>query len=229
MVFPLNIVGQLAMENRDLSAGVVEEGSREQMVRVIGEFKSIEEIENVFLPLPTGGRIRLAEIAKVEDTLKDDREFVYMNGQPSVQVAIQKQTDANTVKVSSAVEQVLADFKKEMPAGMTLTIGFDQAEYINLALDQVKDNAYLGAGLAILILFLFLHNFWSIMSTTCFLPVPVSFFPVLPHLKQLKDRYRHSVPKLQDLSLCHTDSFSLIPFHIPYSHNNRYPASGAPL
>lgn len=167
------IVGQLAMENRDLSAGVVEEGSREQMVRVIGEFKSIEEIENVFLPLPTGGRIRLAEIAKVEDTLKDDREFVYMNGQPSVQVAIQKQTDANTVKVSSAVKQVLADFKKEMPAGMTLTIGFDQAEYINLALDQVKDNAYLGAGLAILILFLFLHNFRSTLIIGVAIPIAI--------------------------------------------------------
>ena len=56
---------------------------------------------------------------------------------------------------------------------MTLTIGFDQAEYINLALDQVKDNAYLGAGLAILILFLFLHNFRSTLIIGVAIPIAI--------------------------------------------------------
>ncbi|MDD4665506.1 MAG: efflux RND transporter permease subunit, partial [Clostridia bacterium] len=61
------IIGQLRMENRDTSVGAIEEGLKEQMVRVVGEFSSVQEIEDLQIPLASGGYVRLAEIARVED------------------------------------------------------------------------------------------------------------------------------------------------------------------
>ena len=161
------------MENRDVSAGAIEEGLKEQIVRVVGAFESVQEIEDLQIPLSSGGYVRLAEIARVEDTFKDKKEFVYMDGEPSVQIAVQKQTDANTVKVSEAVRVAIADLEKDLPQKSTINIGFDQAEYINLALDQVKENAYIGAGLAVLILFLFLRNLRSTLIIGLAIPIAI--------------------------------------------------------
>ncbi|MDD2433549.1 MAG: efflux RND transporter permease subunit, partial [Clostridia bacterium] len=167
------IIAQLRMENRDVSAGAIEEGLKEQIVRVVGAFESVQEIEDLQIPLSSGGYVRRAEIARVEDTFTDKKEFVYMDGEPSVQIAVQKQTDANTVKVSEAVRVAIADLEKDLPQKSTINIGFDQAEYINLALDQVKENAYIGAGLAVLILFLFLRNLRSTLIIGLAIPIAI--------------------------------------------------------
>jgi HAE1 family hydrophobic/amphiphilic exporter-1 len=167
------VIGQLRMENRDASVGTIEEGLKEQMVRVVGEFSSVQEIEDLQIPLTSGGYVRLAEIARVEDTFKDTKQFVYMDGVPSVQIAIQKQTDANTVKVSEAIKTEIAELEKELPQKLKVNVGFDQAEYIRLALDQVKENALIGAALAILILFLFLRNIRSTVVIGAAIPIAI--------------------------------------------------------
>lgn len=168
-----SIVSYLRMENRNMSAGTVEEGLKEHMVRVTGEFSSIQEIEDLQMPLASGGYIRLSEIAQVEDTYKDKTQFVYMNGAPCVQITIQRQTDANTVKVSDAINKELVEIKKLLPPEAEFKIGFDQASFIRLAIDQVKSNTLVGALLAILILFLFLRNIRSTLIIGTAIPISI--------------------------------------------------------
>ncbi|HPZ71869.1 MAG TPA: efflux RND transporter permease subunit, partial [Peptococcaceae bacterium] len=168
-----NIVSSLRMENRDTSAGTIEEGLKEQMLRVVGEFSSVQDIEDMQIPLTTGGYVRLAELARVEDTVKDNNQFVYMNGEPCIQVAIQKQTDANTVRVSEGVKEALAKLQQDLPQNLKVNVAMDQADYIRLSLDQVKSNALSGAALAILILFLFLRNIRSTLIIGTAIPISI--------------------------------------------------------
>lgn len=167
------IISQLRLENRDSSVGVIEEGLKEQVLRVVGEFESVQDIENVQIPLVTGGYVRLAEIALVEDTLKDNNQFVYMNGEPCLQISLQKQTDANTVQVSQDVNAELATMQKELPQNIQVNVAMDQAEYIQLSIDNVKGNAVSGAILAIIILFLFLRNFRSTLIIAIAIPISI--------------------------------------------------------
>jgi len=168
-----SIVSYLRAENRNTSAGTVEEGLREHVVRITGEFKDVQEIENLQIPLPSGGYIRLGELAGVEDTLKEKRQYVYMDGMPSVQISIQKQTDANTVKVSDAVNKELENIKTILPKECSLKVGFDQAEYIRLSLNSVIRNALIGAALAVLVLLLFLRNVRSTLIIGTAIPISV--------------------------------------------------------
>jgi len=167
------IVNYLRLENRNTSAGTVEEGLKEHTVRVVGEFKSIQEIENLQIALPTGGFIRLADLAQIEDTFKEKKQIVYMNGQPSIQMSIMKQTDANTVKVSDDVLKALEDLKKLLPPGVEIKIGFDQAQYIRTSVTNVADSAYEGAILSIFILLMFLRNIRSTLIISTSIPIAV--------------------------------------------------------
>lgn len=167
------IISYLRAENRNTSAGKVEEGLREHVVRVTGEFKDVQEIENLKIPLTTGGSIRLGELAKVEDTFKDKTVFVYMDGVPCVQVSVQKQTDANIVKVSDAVKKELEEIKKYLPKESEIKTGFDQADFIRLSISNVTKNALVGAVLAIFVLLLFLRNFRSTLIIGTAIPISV--------------------------------------------------------
>ena len=167
------IISQLRMENRDASVGSIEEGLKEQMLRVVGEFSSVQDIEDMQISLTTGGHIRLAELAHVEDTMKDSNQFVYMNGKPCIQVAVQKQTDANTVTVSEEIREALATLQEDLPQNLSINMALDQADYIRLSLDQVKSNAITGAALAVLILFLFLRSMRSTLIIGTAIPISI--------------------------------------------------------
>ncbi|MCR4441577.1 MAG: efflux RND transporter permease subunit [Peptococcaceae bacterium] len=167
------IVSYLRAENRNTSAGTVEEGQREHVLRVTGEFRDAQEIENLKIPLSTGGYIRLGELARVEDTFKEKRSFVYMDGAPGIQISIQKQTDANTVKVSDAVSKELEEIKKYLPKDAQIKTGFDQAEFIRLSIRNVTRNILAGSVLAVFVLLLFLRNLRSTLIIGTAIPISV--------------------------------------------------------
>lgn len=168
-----SIVAYLRMENRNTAAGTIEEGLKEHVVRVTGEFKSISEIEDLRLPLTSGGYVRLGEIARVEDTFKEKKEYVFMDGTPGVQITVQRQSDANTVRVSTAINQEIEEIKKLLPSEADFKVGLDQASFIRLAIRQVTSNALAGAFLAVLILFLFLRNLRSTLIIGAAIPISI--------------------------------------------------------
>lgn len=168
-----SLISFLRMENRNVSAGNVEEGLKEYMVRVTGEFEDLQEIENLQIPLPSGGSIRLAEIAEIEDTYKDKESFAYIDGEPCVQISIQRQTDANTVKVSDAVTKELENLKKVLPQEAKMQVAFDQAEFIRKSISNVVRNVLIGAILAVFVLLLFLRNIRSTLIIGTAIPISI--------------------------------------------------------
>lgn len=168
-----DLVSYLRMENRSVSAGTVEEGLKEHRIRVIGEFKSVKEIEDIQIPLKTGGYVRLGELAQIEDTVKDKDVYVYMDGKPSIQISLQKQTDANTVNVSDAIKVALEDMKKFLPKEAETKIAFDTAEFIRQSIANVTRNAVVGAVLAVVVLLLFLRNIRSTLIVGTAIPISI--------------------------------------------------------
>jgi HAE1 family hydrophobic/amphiphilic exporter-1 len=167
------IVSYLMMENRNTSAGTVEEGLKEHTVRVTGEFNSVQEIEGLQIPLPSGGYVRLGDLARVEDTFKEKKTFVFMDGQPAVQITVQRQTDANTVKVSDAVHKELAEIRKVLPNGVEIKVAFDSAQFIRQSINRVTGNALIGAVLAVFVLLLFLRNIRSTLIIGTAIPISI--------------------------------------------------------
>ena len=105
-----------------------------------------------------------------------DREIIArLNGKESVELAIYKEADANTVTVSAGVQQKLDSLKKAnlMPKGVDYQIVFNQAEFIKMAIDDVLDSAIMGGFLAIFVLFLFLRDLKSTLIIGFTIPVSI--------------------------------------------------------
>ena len=138
------------MENLNLSGGHIRRGNTDLLVRVTGKFESIEEIENILIPTATGN-VLLKDIAEVKDTYKEITSISRLNGKESIGVSIQKQADANTVLVSRRVHAELRKIMEESALDLDIVPIMDQAEYIELAIGNVGNSAFVGGLLAVLI------------------------------------------------------------------------------
>jgi HAE1 family hydrophobic/amphiphilic exporter-1 len=170
-ITPSTVAQSIAAENLNLPVGEVKQGTSSLTVRALGEFSSIEEIRN--LPITTaGGVIYLRDIAEVEEVFKEMTSYAYINGKPSISLSVQKQSTANTVQVSKAVNKALDRLRAELK-DIEITMIYDTAEFINLSINNVASTAISGGILAVFILFIFLRNIRSTFIVGTAIPVSI--------------------------------------------------------
>ncbi|GAW92432.1 efflux RND transporter permease subunit [Calderihabitans maritimus] len=160
-------------ENLNLSSGEIVEGKTELFVRTLGEFRNVEEIEKVLLPLPGGGSVYLKDVADVIDGYKEVDQITRVNGQPSIGVHVIKQSKTNTVQVAQRVKKELEKLKREMPDDIQIDIVSDQSRFIEQAIGRVAQNTIVGGIFAVLILFLFLRNLRSTLVIGIAIPISI--------------------------------------------------------
>lgn len=166
------LAGVLAAENLNSPAGEVQKGNQDLTIRTTGEFQSLEEIENLLIPLNTGGQVRLKDIADVELGHTDVSTISRTNGLQSVSIAIQKQSGINTVAVAGDITKAIEELKTEFPE-LTLDTVYDESVYIKQTINTVFREAILGGLLAIVILFVFFHNLRTTFITATAIPIAV--------------------------------------------------------
>ena len=166
------LAGILAAENLNLPGGQVQKGNQKLTIRTVGEFQSVDEIENLLVPLPTGGVVGLSDIAHVEMNHKETSTLAKTNGQKVINISVQKQSGTNTVQVANVVTEELDRIQEENQE-LDIQILFDQSDYIQTAINNVADSASLGAVLAILVLLVFLKNFRSTLIIATSIPISI--------------------------------------------------------
>ena len=101
---PSELVRRLAAENVNAAAGSIEEGKTEYLVRAMGEFQTLAEIENVILERRGDVSIRLSQVAEVRRVPADKAVISLVDGKPSVLIDIYKEADANIVELCQNVK-----------------------------------------------------------------------------------------------------------------------------
>ncbi|MGQ9824896.1 MAG: efflux RND transporter permease subunit [Desulfotomaculales bacterium] len=169
----LNILaGVLAGENANIPGGSVREGKKDWLVRVAGEFKSLDEIRKVVVGAPDGVPLHLEDVAAVVDGQKRVTQFSRLDGRPGVSIFIQKQSGSNTVKVAREVRKALQELEKELP-GVRFTAVMDQAQFIERSITHVVWEIFAGSLLAILVMWIFLRNLRSTLIIATSIPISV--------------------------------------------------------
>lgn len=163
----------LGGENIGLSAGTLEQGKKEFLVTTSGEYSDLLQLANTPLTTPGGAVVYLKDISEIKQGYSDLTQKTSLNGRPSVGVHVLKQSGANTVQVSRAVQEELGALQKELPGEVKAGIIFDQADYIRESVNTVVNHALLGAILAVVVIFLFLRNFRSTVIIGISIPISI--------------------------------------------------------
>ena len=160
----------LSAENLLYPGGDVHNGSKTLTVSTDAKYTNVEDVRNTLIPLPTGGAVRLGEVAAVALEDKDRDSVAKMSGQECVLLLVSKQSGANEAKAASAVEARLAELSAEN-AGLRYYMAYSASEYINQAVSSALQNIVLGVALAAIVVFLFLRRFGPTLTIAISMPV----------------------------------------------------------
>lgn len=166
------IISRLKKENVDMIGGRMVTQNRDYIIRTYGEFASLIEIENLIVHKQgTDAQVLLKDIAQIEDHHGLQRIRTKYNGKEGVRISIFKQADANAVIVSDDIARRMAELREELPPTTQIEMIYDQAEYVRLATNGVRDAMLLAALLVTLVTAFFLSGWRRILSLILSLPV----------------------------------------------------------
>ncbi|MGE5318108.1 MAG: efflux RND transporter permease subunit, partial [Chloroflexota bacterium] len=155
---PLDVRNALIRENVELPSGRIEGGSVELTVRTLGRLISPEDFNELIL-LQNGDRIvRFRDIGYAELGSENERSILRMNGIPMVGNVVIPQPGSNHIEIADEFYKRVDQIKKDLPADITLSYGFDTTQYIRESITEVEQTIYLAFFLVVLIIFLFLRD-----------------------------------------------------------------------
>ena len=169
------VTAALAGENVNLPAGTLQEGTINFLVRSLGRFENIQDIEEILISNIRGNKIYLGDIAKVEDTFKERNSITYVNGKPGIMMSLQKESGKNTVTVAKRIFKELETIQKLLPDDISITSVFDSSDFIKKTISQVGWVALYGAILAVFVLLFFLGNLSSTLIISFAIPISLIF------------------------------------------------------
>lgn len=149
----------LRQENVTQPAGNIKSGFTDYLLRVPGEFSTPEEINSVILGKRNGNLVYLRDVARVEDSFKEETHIVRINRKQGLLMSIQKQTGTNTVEVASRIKKKLEQLKLTLPRDVKITVVMDASQDIINSLDSLKSTVWTGGILVILVVWFFLRQF----------------------------------------------------------------------
>ncbi len=166
------IARRIRAENVNLSGGRLEEGNQRFLVRTLNEFQTVAEFEDAIVATVAEQPVYLRDVATVVQGYKDREAITRVDGRESVELAIYKEGDANTVQVARRMEQRLEALRETLPEDIELVKIYDQSTFIASAVADVRLAAILGGIIAVFVLYGFLRD--ARATTIVSIAIPVS-------------------------------------------------------
>lgn len=166
------VISRIKAANVNQPAGNVYRGNYQITVRVPGVFENLEELRRTIVLNRGGIPITLKDIAEIEDSSSKVTRLVRINGQPGIQISVNKQSGTNTVQVAQNVREEIANINRSMPQIHIVPL-MDSSVFIKQAINNVTQSALLGGILAVLILLVFLRNLKSTAVISTAIPISI--------------------------------------------------------
>ena len=157
--------------NIELPGGELTSRQRLQNIRLDGRLSTPEEFANIVIATVAGYPVRLGDVAAVERGVEDDEVIVRANGTPAIGLQVIRQSQANTMAISTAIRAEIDRLGPTLPEGMTIIVGSDDALFIAASMRQVLIALGISLTLVVLVMLLFLRSLRATLVPAITIPV----------------------------------------------------------
>jgi HAE1 family hydrophobic/amphiphilic exporter-1 len=163
----------LARNNITFPGGRIRQGPLRLSLRIAGEYGSLDEIARTEISRPGGGSIRVSDVARVADTVKEAEGVTLLGETPVVSLLVYKEPEANTLDATLDMDRALDALKADY-GEFAYRFVYRDADYVRASFDGLKQSLIYGSILAFLVLFLFLHDFVNPFVVGVAIPVSIA-------------------------------------------------------
>ena len=137
-----------------------------------GRLSEVEEFANIVIRMePDGSAIRIADVARVELGAQGYSASGFLDGQPSVVLAVYQTPDANALATADGVKAALAGLAERFPDDLDYAILYDTTNFIEASISEVIATLYVAVALVVLVVFVFLGDWRSTLIPGIAIPV----------------------------------------------------------
>ncbi|MGA8225673.1 MAG: efflux RND transporter permease subunit [Xanthobacteraceae bacterium] len=158
--------------NSSTPVGTISGPQKDVTLSASGAMTKAEDYKRVVVAARNGTLVHLDEIARVVDSVENNKIASLFNGERAIVLAIQRQPDANTVAVVDSIRSRLPSYRTQIPAAIKMEVLNDRSISIRAAVDDVQITLLIAIGLVIMVIFLFLRSIPATIIPA--LAVPVS-------------------------------------------------------
>lgn len=178
-----NVTDALRDFAANTSGGFIDLNGREYLIRNLGRTRQLEDLRGLAVAYRDNAPVLLEQVAAVRYAPAVKRGDAGFNGQPAVIVSVQKQPDADTVKLTRDLEQALGELKRGLPTGLAAPqILFRQADFIEASIGNVSEALRDGAIMVTIILFAFLLSARTTAISLIAIPLSLAVTALAFHL-----------------------------------------------
>src|ERR1700716_1366303 len=164
----------VARANSSTPVGSLNGPKQDVALQASGQMDKAFDYRQVVVAYKNGSPIKLDEVARIYDSVENDKIATWLGDQRAIVLAIQKQPDANTVAVVDSVLAKLPALRAQIPPSVSIDVMMDRSISIRQAVADVEETLLIAVSLVILVIFLFLRS-----ASATFIPalaVPISLF-----------------------------------------------------
>jgi len=166
-----DIQAAIKKANVELPAGDLLSSQRMLEIRLDGRLSTPAQFRDIVLTTIDGYPVRLGDVSRVEQGVENDDLIVRANGRSAVGMQVLRQSQSNTMEISKRVREKIVELEQNLPEGMEIIIGSDDALFISASIREVLIALGISLALVVLVITLFLR---SIRTTL----VPIVTIPV---------------------------------------------------
>jgi len=174
-------VSQLVQNaSQNVPGGTVVSGESQYGLRVVGEWKSVDDVRETILSIPNRGeggksnvRVRLGELATVKDGIQERTSYARLNGQDTIVLAIQKLKEGNAVQISKEADKVISQVSAEYE-DIKIIKTYEDAREISHSMADLTFTLFFGIFLVSVVVYVFLHDLRGTIIVAISIPVCVA-------------------------------------------------------
>lgn len=161
----------ISAENRNTPGGAFDVGSNTYSLRVQGEFDESQQMADIPVASYEGRTIYLKDVARIDDSLEERTQRTYVGGQQGAMIIIQKQSGANSVKISEEVMKMLPKLQKNLPSDVKLGVIVDTSDNIRNTIASLEETVLYALLFVMIVVFLFLGRWRATLIIVITIPV----------------------------------------------------------
>ena len=166
-----DIRSTLSSANNNSPKGYVEQHGQAYQIQTNDQLTQAADYLPLIVNYQNGAAIRLADVAKVEDSVSNVLNMGMLNNEPAIMLVVFRQPGANIIDTVDRIREAVPRLQQEIPAAINMKVVMDRSPTIRASLREVEHALLLSVCLVVMVVFLFLRNLRATMIPAVTVPV----------------------------------------------------------
>jgi hydrophobic/amphiphilic exporter-1 (mainly G- bacteria), HAE1 family len=163
----------VAQSNSNLPTGVLYGTHRTFTVKTNAQLLDAASYRPLLVTYRNGAPVHLNQLAKVSDSVENNRVASWFNNTRAIVLAVQRQPGTNTIEIINQIKAMMPDFQRLLPPGAKLSVVFDRSESIRRSVDDVQFTLIITIVLVVMVILLFLRSGRATLISSLALPMSI--------------------------------------------------------